>query len=67
MRKLHPRHYPVAKAGSELTTFVLSLVEKHGLTWGETTRILAEELALLAKYQIREERHGDDGYPGDIE
>lgn len=57
---LHERYFKVKEAGFELSEFVSKWIAKHGLTWGELTSILANELAYRATYQIRQERHGDD-------
>jgi len=65
--KLHPRTQIVAKAGYELCSALLSIIEKHQLTYGEVTAILADQLQMNAKYQIRNERHGNSDEPGDAE
>lgn len=67
--KLHEREQRVRAAASELRSNVFELGKE--LTTGEYLRILADvfggEIASIAKYAIREERHGDQGIPGGLE
>ena len=63
--KLHPRTQIVSKAQSELVHFMLTLEQKHGLTYGELVKILSLRVADLAKYMIRDERHPDSDKRGD--
>lgn len=58
--KLHPRYYIVKDAELELSAFFLTLMEKHELTFGEAVKALNAQIANVAKYAIRFERHGDD-------
>lgn len=58
--RLHPRYFIVQKASSELTGFMLDLIEKHELTHGEIAKLLAEEILTWTKYEIRAERHPED-------
>ena len=58
--KLHERVMIVQAARLEVSQATLAAIEKHNLTYGEVTAILAEVLATWAKYQIRGERHPDD-------
>ena len=58
--KLHERVMIVQQASHEISTAILTVVEKHKLTYGEITMILGGELQSFAKYQIRGERHPDD-------
>lgn len=44
--------------------FVGSLREKYNLTPGEVIMLMAHELAQVAKYIIRVERHGNTSTPG---
>jgi hypothetical protein len=54
--RLHPRHAIVNVAGNELFEFVRELIERHGLTHGEVTALLAASVSARASYQIRDER-----------
>jgi len=56
----HPREQFVNSAKAAIAEAILKASEEHDLTYGELTAILAGELASVAKYQIREERHPDE-------
>lgn len=58
--KLHPRARVVDQARHELTVFLLDLVQKHELTYGELFSLLGCQITEHAKYQIRSERHPND-------
>lgn len=58
--KIHPRYFIVSKAENEISMFLLDLIQKHDLTYGETVKILTHLLQTQAKYMIRDERHPDD-------
>lgn len=65
--KIHKREQIVADARADVAIAISKAFQKHGVTYGEATQILAAELAGLAKYQIREERHSDASKPGGVE
>lgn len=60
-----------AESGESYVSFIQTFERartEHQLTEGECMRILAEELASLAKYEIRQERHPEDpSKPGGLE
>lgn len=58
--KVHERFFIVQAAGIEFKRFFLQLEKDNDLTYGEMTQMLAVELANLAKYQIRSERHPEN-------
>lgn len=68
--RIHPREARCRDAELELDGFVLDLVKKHALTEGEALRVVAASahrwVASVAKYMIREERHGDPEKPGGL-
>jgi hypothetical protein len=64
---LNPEEWRNPKLMEEATKFVKAWREKHGLTDGEVTKIIASRLASDAMYLIRSERHGDSDKPGGIE
>ncbi len=61
--RLHPREMVVRQAKCDLLNAILDVVAKHELTEGEQLSVVAGELSSwvmgVAKYAIREERHGD--------
>jgi hypothetical protein len=57
---IHPRYFIVRKAAGELNEAMAKILKTHGLTFGEITSILAEEILIWNKYAIRHERHPDD-------
>lgn len=65
--KIHPRVKIVDKALRGIKESILEHIKP--LTTAETvqvvTRALSDELVSIAKYAIREERHGDASEPGD--
>jgi hypothetical protein len=63
--RLHERTLPVARALNELTGFLLDHQQKHGLTDAELLRWHAQQIAAIAKYEVRHERHGDADKKGD--
>lgn len=69
--KIHRREARVKKAEFELRDAVSAVVEKHDLTEAESLRVvntaLSEWIASVAKYAIREERHGTTDKPGGLE
>jgi hypothetical protein len=66
--KLHPRERIVAKAENDLRTAVAEAV--RDLTTGEELRVLAavfgDRVGGIAKYAIRDERHGKSDKPGGL-
>ena len=73
MVKIHKREEIVRKAESDLRGKMLDWMEAWNseLTAGEELRVvggvLGGHLTTMAKYQIREERHGDGETPGGLE
>lgn len=69
--RIHRREQAVHAAEHELTRFILDLVKKHELTEGEQLRVVnaaaSSYIGGMAKYMIRDERHGDPSKPGGIE
>lgn len=69
--RIHPREEQTRKAENELRSAILDIVQKHKLTEGEALRVVNEAcsswIAGVAKYAIREERHGDATKPGGLE
>lgn len=71
--KLHEREEIVRVAELALREAVHTWCNEHGddLTTGEELRVvqkvLSVHLSTMAKYMIREERHGDTGTPGGLE
>ncbi len=64
--KLHPREQVVGKAKLKLLECLIDV--QKTLTEGEYLRVVTETLSesvlTVAKYKIREERHGDLNKPG---
>ncbi len=58
--KLHPRSKPVQKAGVDISMTLDRLQQEHGLTDVEMAQALYRHLGLIAKSQLRAERHPDD-------
>lgn len=58
--KLHARYFVVDEARLEFQKFWRNLEKKHELTFGEMFSILGDQVANLAKYLVRAERHPDD-------
>lgn len=58
--RIHPRLYVVQQASNELAAKLNELEQTHSLTYGEMFSMLAERMANLAKYLIREERHPEN-------
>jgi hypothetical protein len=71
MPHLHPRELECNKARHDITKAILDAVEKYGLTTAEQLRIVNavsfEWIGGIAKYAIREERHGNTETPGGLE
>jgi hypothetical protein len=69
MPRIHPREAMVLAAEIRLRAAVTN--ELHGLTTAERLRVLAavlgDTVGSIAKYAIREERHGDQDKPGGVE
>ena len=69
--RLHPREMPVQRASADLRQAVCDWRDRHDLTEAETLAVLTEVLGgsigSIAKYAIREERHGDPDKPGGLE
>jgi hypothetical protein len=62
--KLHPREQIVNTARTDLTEKLLQWHKAHDLTDGELFSVIGDvlggQIANLAKYMIRAERHPDD-------
>jgi len=65
--KIHPRTLIVQSARHEFSSFLLDLIDKHELTFGETIQLLSNEIGENSKYLIRVERHGNSDKKGDEE
>lgn len=69
--RLHKREAIVSTCRNELAIHVLKEFERHGLTEGEQLRVLSElysdMVGTMAKYMIRQERHGRADVPGGLE
>ncbi len=69
--KIHPREPRVRQAENELRTALADIVKKYDLTDGEALAIVNAALSGwvggVAKYAIREERHGNTDTPGGLE
>ncbi len=65
---IHPRTKKVSKAKTEMHAGLMDVMEKHDLTFIETTQCLIDLIASLAKYALRNERHPNNpDYPADLE
>ena len=68
--RIHPRETTVRRAESELREEILRVVEKHDLTEAEALRMVNNVcsfwIADVAKYAIRQERHGNMSTPGGL-
>jgi hypothetical protein len=66
--RIHPRENLVRQAERDLDEAFDEVCKKHGLTYGEKLRIacgvFARYVGDVAKYMIRDERHGDAARPG---
>lgn len=69
--RIHEREQRTRAAALELSGAILDIVKKHDLSEGETIRVVAGEMSnylqSIAKYMIRDERHGDPEKPGGLE
>lgn len=69
--RMHPREQKVNSAKHDLLEAWMKAYEKYELTTGEMLRVLTEfnsdQVGSIAKYAIREERHGRTDKPGGIE
>lgn len=69
--KIHPREVIVRKAENELRELLCTVTDKHGLTEAEKLRVInaiaSDWIAGVAKYAIRDERHGVTDKPGGLE
>lgn len=69
--RLHPREAIVNRADSELRRIVADWQDGHDLTEAEElsvlTSVFSRSIGSIAKYAIREERHGNPGEPGGLE
>lgn len=54
--RVHKRHALVNQAESEMVEALSVIMQKHGLTYGETFQALAGIMAFEAKLMIRQER-----------
>jgi hypothetical protein len=65
---LHPRELVVTDAKNDLLQALDAVVKKHGLTPGETMRVVntvhGDWVRDFASILIRLERHGDPNKPG---
>lgn len=64
MIPIHPRVIVVRQASIEIAQAVTNAMQKHELTYAEAFSILGEQISGLAKFAIRQERHGDTDTPG---
>ena len=68
--RTHERELPTNIAQNELVIAIVNELEKHDLTDGEYIRVISDVFHTLlsdwAKYQIREERHGNRDSLGGI-
>lgn len=66
--RLHPREQPVTEARIDLMQRYLDWQRAHDLTDAEHLSVVAgvfgDSIGNIAKYQIRQERHGDTDTPG---
>jgi hypothetical protein len=57
-------------AEREIEAAIYEIVTRHALSTGEEIRVvtaaISSRLGTVAKYMIREERHGDTGTPGGL-
>lgn len=71
MMKIHQREQTVRAAELELRCAINDTIKKHKLTSGESLRVVItiayEWIGNMARYAIREERHGDSDKPGGLE
>ena len=69
MPRVHPRMQIVNEAECKLREVLVKIA--HDLTEGEFLKVvsgmLSEQVGLVAKYAIRQERHGRTDKPGDWE
>jgi hypothetical protein len=68
--RIHPREQRVTRAQHELLQAFLDLKTRHDLTEAEALRVInavaSDWIAGVAKYAIREERHGNGQTPGGL-
>ncbi len=66
--RIHPRETNCNKARSDITSAILKAVETYELTEAEQLRVVnaacSEWIGGIAKYAIRQERHGNTETPG---
>lgn len=66
--RIHPRERIVTEARLELMNAINDIRKKYELTTGEHMQVVNSELSSvfgsIAKYSIREERHGNSETPG---
>jgi len=55
--KLHKREIIVRQANADWLKFYMEWTKKYDLTFGEVLSILAQEIAGIAKWTVRAERH----------
>ncbi len=69
--KIHPREEKVRAAENDLRKAISDARAKYDLTAFEelriATQVFADVAGSIAKYGIREERHGDPNKPGGLE
>lgn len=67
-RRLHPREALVTKAEAALRVAITETLARFDLTFGEAVQVLtaafSTALSNVARYAIREERHGNQRKPG---
>ncbi len=67
---MHERELVVKEVQLKLSKYLCDTMLESDLTYGEQLRVLAEVygnwIAGIAKYMIREERHGDTNRPGGL-
>jgi hydrogenase maturation factor len=69
--RIHHREENVRRATMALNKALIDTLTKEALTAGETIRVLMAvfggHLDSIAKFAIRQERHGDEDKPGGLE
>ena len=67
MGRLHPRTLEVQRAEAKMGLALIKIAVKFELTFAETVGVLSRLIETQVRYMIREERHGDQKTPGDLQ
>lgn len=67
MGTLHPRTLEVQRAEAKMGLALIKIAVKFELTFAETVGVLSRLIETQVRYMIREERHGDQKTPGDLQ